>query len=220
MRKTSILAWAWGICLAPMLLLFTQQILAQGTIVYHAPQSTIYYGPLSSSLNIDLNEDGIPDLCLASDGPAISLTPLNGNQLVAIPANPPDIGAWVAPLNLGTSISSSLNPSYVWYDSNFDGIGAAGIVDCMDVGCIGYFMGDTDAYAGLMLNWNGSTYYGWLQIHNFGLNFGQVLDWAYEIMPDTPILAGAVPEPSAGSLIIVSGFLLTFFHKVKCRATK
>jgi hypothetical protein len=163
-------------------------------------------------LNIDLNGDGITELILASDGSAITLAPQNGNQLIAIPETPPDIGAFVAPLSQGASISSSLDPVYVWYDRNFDGIGAAGIVDCMNIGWIGYFQGDTDAYAGLKLNFSGSTYYGWLQIHNFGANFGQVIDWAYETRPDTPILAGAVPEPGTVSLCAIGTMMILLFR--------
>jgi hypothetical protein len=170
-----------------------------------SPQPPIYYGPISSSRDIDLNGDGVVDIVLASDGSAITLAPRNENQIIAIPETPPDIGAFVAPLTQGTAISSSLDPAYVWYDRNFDGIGAAGIVDCMDIGCIGYFQGDTDAYAGLRLNFGNSTYYGWLQIHNFGANFGQLVDWAYDTRPDTLILAGQVPEPTTFALLLVFG---------------
>ncbi|MEI7937762.1 MAG: hypothetical protein WCK27_13825 [Verrucomicrobiota bacterium] len=202
-----------GIILTLGLLASSSPATGQGTIVYGQPSQPIYYGPIASSLGIDLNGDGITDLVLASDGSSITLAPQNQNQIVAIPETPPDIGAWVAPLTPGAAISSSLDPVYVWYDRNFDGIGAAGIVDCMNIGCIGYFQGDTDAYAGLKLNFGGSTYYGWLQVHNFGANFGQLIDWAYQTSPNTPILAGAVPEPSAEALIILAGGLILLGRK-------
>ena len=45
--------------------------------------------------------------------------------------------------------------------------------------------------------WQEPSHYGWIHIENlFGSNWGQISDWAYETRPDTPILAGAVPEPS------------------------
>lgn len=33
------------------------------------------------------------------------------------------------------------------------------------------------------------------------VNGGWLYDYAYEIRPDTPIVAGVVPEPSAGALL-------------------
>ena len=217
MTRALTSARARGLCLALALAWPTDKLAAQGTIVYGSAQPPIFYGPLASSRDIDLNGDGFTDFTLASDGSAITLAPQNGNQLIAIPETPPDIGAFVAPLSLGASISSSLDPVYIWYDRAFDGIGAAGIVDCMNIGCIGYFQDDTDAYAGLKLNLGGSTYYGWLQIHNFGANFGQVIDWAYETRPDTPILVGAVPEPSTWALLETGGFLFWWYGRKKRR---
>jgi len=177
----------------------------QGTIVYTVPPQPLYYGPNPSSQNIDINGDGVPDFTLRSDGNAITLAPLDNNAVAAWPEPPPDLGSLVWAFNQGQSISSSLDPVLIWYGRNTDQFGSALIVETMNIGSIGFFQGHTDAYAGLELSVGESSYFGWLHIQNLGLNVGQVTDWAYNSSPDMPILAGQVPEPSTGVLIILAG---------------
>jgi hypothetical protein len=90
-------------------------------------------------------------------------------------------------------------------------------VSCANSGCLGYFQGNTDAYAGIRLEAGGNFYYGWLHIQNVGLNFGQITDWAYETSPNTPILAGAVPEPSPTALLAAGMLSLLLLRRLKLR---
>ena len=125
------------------------------------------------------------------------------SQPVAFTIAKVGLGALIYAFNQGAPISSSLVPVLAWWGSN--GNGPPSIVSAANIGSIGYFQGQTDAYAGFRLDVAGSLYYGWIHIQNFGANWGQIIDWAYETSPNTPIFAGQVPEPSTGVLLCVCG---------------
>jgi hypothetical protein len=60
------------------------------------------------------------------------------------------------------------------------------------------------------------THYGWMEIYNYpNIAAGQVLAWAYESAPNTPIAAGAVPEPSAFVLISLSALAFYALRRKK-----
>ena len=178
--------------------------MAQGTIVFVSPSQPIYYSDYPSGQDIDLNGDGVPDFNLSSwNGMDINLTPLNNNAIISVPEPPGDLGAFIYAFDQGAPISSLLDPVLTWWGS--DGNGPPGIVTASNIGSIGYFQGNTDAFAGIRLDVAGSLYYGWIQIHNFTANWGQISDWAYETSPNTPIFAGEVPEPSTAALIFIFG---------------
>jgi hypothetical protein len=174
--------------------LVTGRASAQGTIVYVVPSQPIAYSDYPSGQDIDLNGDGVPDFNLSSwNGMEIDLAPLNNNAVISVPEPPGELGAATYALSQGALISSSLDPVLAWWGS--DGNAPSVIVACANIGCLGYFQGNTDAYAGVRLEAGGNFYYGWLHIHNFGANWGQITEWAYETTPSTPIQAGQISEP-------------------------
>jgi hypothetical protein len=90
---------------------------------------------------------------------------------------------------------------------------------------VSYFLNQTPpysgftAYAGLDLYYDSAHHYGWMRISDpYPPMFmaGEILDWAYESSPNTPILAGAVPEP--GTLVWFGGaaILLGVCGKRRC----
>ena len=160
------------------------------TSIHVLPTPPIYYGPLPSSQDLDINGDGVADFTLTSDGNAVNLVPRGENAVVSVLDIPPDIGAYVVPLAGVSMASSTLAPPYIWYDANTDPAGQATIMACMDIRCLG-FWAYVNGYAGLKLVSDGRASYGWLHIENIGINAGQILDWAYETRADTPILIGA-----------------------------
>lgn len=200
-------SWARGASLALTLAALSSKAIAQG-VIHTVPPSPLFYSDLPSSQNIDVNNDGTPDFTLVSpNGIEIDLIPLNNSGILAVPELPPDLGGFVYALPSGRTISSSLDPGLVWFDRTYPG-GTTFIVACANIGCVGYFQGNTDAYAGIRLESNGDYFYGWLHIQNFGANWGQISEWAYQSNPNTPIFAGQVPEPSALSLLSVGLLLL------------
>jgi hypothetical protein len=131
-----------------------------------------------------------------------------------VPELPPDWGAFVYALPPGATISSSLDPVFVWWDAS---AGPATIVSATSIGSIGYFRGSTDAFAGIRLEAAGALHYGWLHIHNLTANWGQVTDWAYETIPNTPILAAAIPEPSTWAFWSIAGILFWLLGRARRR---
>jgi hypothetical protein len=191
---------------------------AQGTIVHVVPSQPISYTDLFSqgSQDIDINGDGVPDFNLSSwNGMDVDLTPLNNNAIIAVPEPPGDLGALIYAFNQGAPISSSLDPVFVWWGANENG--PPGIVSSSNIGDIGYFQGNTDAYAGIRLDVAGSLYYGWIHIQNLTANWGQISDWAFQTSPNTPILAGAVPEPSPTALLAVGVLSLLLLRRLRRR---
>jgi hypothetical protein len=188
--------------------------MAQGTIVFVSPSQPIYYSDFPSSQDIDINNDGIPDFNLSSPNSIeIDLAPLNNSAIISVPEPPSELGALIYAFNQGAPISSSLDPVLVWWGSG--GNSPPTIVAASNIGSIGYFQGNTDAYAGMRLDVAGNLYYGWIHIQNFGANWGQISDWAYETSPNTSIAAGAVPEPETWILTVIGGLTLTLVHRTR-----
>ena len=198
---------------------------AQGTIVFVTPPNPVYYaaGVTDGSYNLDLDGNGTTDLVLGFDLIKAYLTPQSGNSIIVIRSQT-DVGPATdaAPLNRGDSISanpSSLNPVLAWYDPHLDtsGLALLGGQAVFDGQLVysGYWSG-VDGFVGLRFLIGGETHYGWMEINNYsGVAAGQLLGWAYETRPDTPILAGAVPEPSTWALLCAGGILFWLLGRRK-----
>jgi hypothetical protein len=190
---------------------------AQG-IIYGSPQQPTYYsaGVVDSETDIDINNDGVPDFAIIStSGFSAEIAPLGSNSIVAIPEPSPDLGYFAAALSNGTTVDSSLTPvlNAEWYNRTTDEFGSvvigsqAGIDNQLVV--LGYFAGLPSAYVGFDLVDDGLNYYGWIQLSNpLNIIAGQAVDWAYESAPNTPIIAGAVPEPSTLAFLSLGGLLI------------
>jgi hypothetical protein len=203
--KPVTIAWVRGGFLALILGAVCPAATGQGTIVFQTPGQPIYYGPVEGSHNLDLNGDGITDYVLFFGISRAGFTPPGINSVGV------DGADLVVPLNRGDLVSanpSSLDPAYVWYDPQVDGssafLGGQNIFDGQ------YFYSGNwsgvDGFVGLRFQYEGTMHYGWMEIANSeNVASGQVLGWAYETRPDTPIFAGQVPEPGTFSLLLIFG---------------
>jgi hypothetical protein len=179
-----------------------ESVRGQSTIVYVQPSQPINYGTYPLSYNLDLNNDGITDFVMSCDIGGVNLTPQDNNRVVV------DGSFLVAALNQGEQISPSLNPVYQWTGSSVT-LGAQAVFDGQ------YFyagnFSSKDAFIGLEFQAGGNNYFGWMEVTNFfNIAAGQVLGWAYETVPNTPILAGQVPEASSVALFILGGAVVWF----------
>ena len=182
-------------------------------ITHVVPEQPFYYSDtlILQSHNIDINNDHIADFNLFSpNGIGIHLDPLNNSSILT------DKNGYIYSLAQGSTISSDMNPVFVWQAPNSPD-GSPTIVASVDIGSVGYFKDSTDAYAGIQLEIEGQLHYGWMHIKNQFSNIGEISDWAYENNPNTPILAGSIPEPSSIALFAVGAAAMSLWIKRKKR---
>lgn len=117
----------------------------------------------------------------------------------------------ISPGSVISSSGSSLDPTFLW-SGGTTVIGGQAVFDGQS-----FYSGnfsDTNAFIGLQFQFAGATHYGWMEIYNYpNIAAGQVLGWAYESSPNTPIEAGAVPEPSTWALLAIGGVVLLSHRK-------
>lgn len=186
----------------------------QGTIIY-VSQPTTFSGILGVpwSQDFDLDSDGVPDYRFANDGAISYVSPLGSNRQIAYPATPPDMGSSLTPLIAGEIVGSSLDPVLgEWVNLASPNSGWNSMVSgCLNVGCFGPFAYRT-AFMGVdFVGGDGQRHFGWLRIDDT-IPGGHVslVDWAWTVTPGESIAAGAVPEPSALSLLLVGGVLIAW----------
>ena len=198
-------------------------VFGQG-IIYVTPNPQPVYDlfyPGTLDYDLDINGDGTPDFILRSNDPGTdvnnaALVPLGDNEIVIGGS----YGSFVADMNVGDTIGSSLNPIYQWSNAKAligtqaELLGGGG-QNAED----GNFVGEASGYMGFDLVDNGLNYYGWIHVAfpDLGLGsdlgiYGIVTDWAYESDPNTPITVGAVPEPSTWALL-AAGAATLFFRR-------
>lgn len=223
-----------GLSLASALVLVAAlTVFSQGTIVYNRMPLNIVPPQLpwdaegyraipalgpgdAGSVAVDINQDGQDDYlftwgmdfgmrCLGDNKAAgYFLTPWEGPRARALPAS--------------AVIGPSMSP--VAWIGNQDSPYGFGLSSWRDIGDpdfmgIGEFAGVESAYAGLQLQINGNTHCGWIRLGAplpF-MNGGWIYDYAYETCPDTPILAGAIPEPSTWALLVGGGVFMVWFRR-------
>ena len=225
-----------GLLLASALLLAAgMAAFSQGTIVYNRmplnivppqfPWDSVGYraigdwggtGSPYGSASVDINRDGQDDY-LFTWGMDFGMSCLGDNKAAGYFITPWERArAKAVPVN--SVIGASMSP--VAWIGNQDSPFGFGLSSWRDIGDpnfvgIGEFAGVESAYAGLQLQINGNTHYGWIRLGAplpF-LNGGWIYDYAYETRPGVPILAGAIPEPSTWALLIGGGVLMVWFRR-------
>ena len=172
---------------------------ANAQIVYTdvIPDSTMLdnfpIGLNTKNYNLDLDNNANDDFILtAYYGPSILggtpsmvyASPLNGNAL----KDTLTTGNVPIPLQLNAVIDSNLLLQQSWQTSGSHTLRESG-----GIGPVGLWNNLSDYYLGLRLLQSGQTYYGWVRLRvNVTGSYASVIvrDYAYNSIPDQPILAG------------------------------
>jgi hypothetical protein len=173
--------------------------------------------------SIDMNQDGTDDFTFNLEVKTLvgtynyySIVPTNG-QTVREKISDTVIGGGYS-LEAGTVISENVDvsgPFDVAWGASKATLFAYGIRDVGEYDYGGFFVAN-QGYLGVSFEVEGSTHYGWIELSQAidrpspENQFLYVHGWAYESTPDTPIVAGVIPEPSTGILTMVGsiGLLL------------
>ncbi|MFC7356774.1 T9SS type A sorting domain-containing protein [Jejudonia soesokkakensis] len=157
---------------------------ASGQVIY-TDLDPDYNGMLPSTLDIDFNGDSVTDV-------SIVVTSDPGYPLAQVAAGSNGV---IAASNSGFYYASNLSYSAV--------IGSSGAFNsfgdlCADGGFNGsQFCGNQGdpipGYVGIQFLVDGNTHYGWVQLGAPTSSEVNVLDYAFEATPNTPILAGVIP---------------------------
>jgi hypothetical protein len=210
-------------------------VLAQGTIAYYQPPQPLFV--LGRMLDINRDEQADVQFYDASNYPLVyGATKVSGVGTARLLVLPhvwmADGGSSLMPLPAGFLIGPNSDPSLLWAAQNAgNAYGAAFLLGAYDPETVGGGLVpigpfyDTTAFMGIHFQIGTDWHYGWVRIRGgtagpsedgqqFYLNPpAWVLDWAYEARPDTPIFAGAVPEPSTLALLLGGGFLMVWFRQ-------
>jgi hypothetical protein len=181
-------------------------------------ESSIVYAPyeFSGSLNeqlLDLNQDGTVDFTFDSRwlitldvppsgaGYSFGVRPAAENYVLGF-----DSGA--APLSAGDSITSVPVGAASWQHPRYGAVGVCSWTADLRRGTWsgwkGAMAGLDETFLGLRFSAEDGDHLGWVRVRLTSSGTGGMarpVDYAYELRADSPIIAGAVPEPSSTALL-------------------
>ena len=184
---------------------------------------------------IDLNSDSQIDVALAYEITAnTSIFPAHYSGFLQAFVDVPGIVAsnrilvdssdgLDAALPFGTLISSTPGSTYEWKSGLYAYGGVSEWSSPPDTEWNGLLGVNGNTYIGIEFEIEGSIHYAWVNIalgpeglHGFETPI--TTSWAYESTPDTPIIAGAIPEPSTGILTVGGSLSLLLLARSRRRA--
>ncbi len=168
------------------------------------PQSEEFY-------DLDLDSNGTVDFAFVADIVSFAgIHPENQNKYLIHPSPPPNIGGGVAALDEGFIIDPTSGDfaSEDWFGNDDWGT----LTFILDTGIIGEFYHNR-AFIGLEFEADDGVHYGWIDVEGASRTMENHLlkdssliihGWAYESTPGVSIVAGAIPEPTAIGLTLIT----------------
>ena len=229
MNRPATAAEATGQCgflpaLACVLALTVLNACGQGTIVYgqFPPTSPVVFPYDAQGTRLWAEDPSTPQTYNLTIGGQTAFTFYSGTEFSIIPSSlnavigvQPGLPNDPSPFTMALAASQLIGPDAAGYAWLPNILGGDTLVASRDIGTIGYFTGVESAYIGLQFQIAGQTYYGWVRAGApvVGINGGWIYDYAYETVPNTPILAGQVPEPSPVTLCLLGIITLSLRYQ-------
>jgi hypothetical protein len=171
---------------------------------------------------IDLNGDGLADFTFAANPVGVALRTERANRVVIRLSPPPNIGGRVARLDEGYAVGSSLDPQLAWLSS--DPVGGyvspgenafAAIAIAVSTGESSDWPNSPGArgFIGIQFELGDGFHYGYFDVTMAAEGGGVLHGWAYNSIPNMPLFASPVPEPSTWALLIGGGILMVCLRR-------
>ena len=199
-------------------------------VVYVDIEDRYYQEPVPDFPDdFDINADGIADFRVRTRSAELLLVPLgfyltegSSSNRVAVDLAPSmRVGGYVTNFSEEMEVGAVLGESEWVKRIAFTPTVETGghLNSCLNPpGCDGNFVTDETRYAGLeFYDLDHEPHYAWLAFRkdDSQLSGGVLEGWAYETIPGKSILAGAIPEPSAGLLTLLG--MAVFFARRRRR---
>lgn len=159
--------------------------------------------PPNSTAAIDLNGDGVVDFAVGNFFDSSPGDVLDSVQAITEAGNAVAVGPNVgsaqglgAGAEIGPALSFARAPIVIdmaFITRSSEGVGESG----------GQFLNKKNKFLGLKFVLNGETYYGWARVDTKSSGntiTAEVIDYAYQTTPNTPIYAGQGIKKTAGTL--------------------
>ena len=155
----------------------------------------------STSHALDLNDDGIDDINFIAELTGAGFNLLAGTRILGY--NYGLSGDLFASSHLGENDEIG-SEGQIWDTGGYHSI-VTMYVPMSDQSIPSVPNYSNHYYIGLEITMDNQPHYGWLSIHapDNPDNRALVSGWAYESMPNTPLTAGAIPEPSSVVLFTI-----------------
>ena len=189
----------------------------QGSIVYVNPPDFLIKQD-DTLHSFDLNGDGVFDVGFKNLSDELVVIPRNNNQVSGTANQPPEAGGLAMPIVFGGQVSAN-TPWQGRYSAPF--VSDTGPLLATSRGTFvasGPFAG-LDGYLGIRFYIGSGLHYGWIRLdldNGYPSRAtGFVTEWAYNSVPDQPIAAGVVPEPSTWALLSLGATAIWKFRRVR-----